>query len=254
MRELGVRLFEGLRNDKALKMSKGQEQLPPSEHHFRWLLYVSAIVLALGGAFLLYVQLVQPEAFDEGFARQLLERHDPGLSQEEFFSEFTLEDGQEFANHRFIGLARDNGTLFAAREAVVTFDIETNETLRAAYLRFGSEPLGLRPSRSWSCPYGTYLNLTLETTGRYRFIGLSTSYLPTLLFKGFLEQQRSKLDERLEQDYTETIGNNFELALGLASGADLTKVWYFSPDEQELHDQQLAKILEGTAECTEVTQ
>ncbi|GEM_PF-6985790 len=259
MRELGVRLFESSRNHKALKMSKGQQELPPSEHHFRWLIYVTILVLAIGGAFLLFVQLSRPTVFSEEYAKELLYRHDASLAQEFFNPNLVEEENGEVRNdRRFTGLVRDNGSFVAIREAIVTVDPEqNNKTILATYTFVGSKPIEIGRSRSWNCPYNTYYNISTEVTDRYYYIGVTSSYLPVLLLLDFLQNrtQTTIIPGFAAEDYQATLGNqdNLNLLIESAKGTDFSQVWYFSPDERIEYEQQLLDLLDATLVCTEVT-
>ena len=242
-------------------MAKGQQELPPSEHHFRWLLYLSVVVVAIGIGFLVFVQLTQPFEFNEDFARDLIERHDPSLSEEQFDAEQTEEENGEIRNDRkFIGLVRDNGSIVAVREAIVTVDPEEdNKTISSTYTFVGSKPLDVGEGRSWSCPFDTYHNISTEVTDQYYYIGLVSNYIPIALFQDFLQEQATfseEFNETFSYDpskgpFDETV--TLESLLAQSTGTDYTQVWYFSPDERAEYESQLAELLEIDDICVEVS-
>lgn len=218
------------------------------EFFLRRVATIAIAIILLGGAILLLLSFSAKPQFDTQYALRLLSKHDPGVLTARFDDMATPNGSELFSSELLI-----ENKSFALRDATVSLGENASEVIGSDMTYFGLRALDVgKTNRSWTCPEGTWLNVSLQETDRYLYVGAVGNWLTTLFFR----------DAASDWNWTdENIAAVAEAANATANASSfrstvnsgyISQVWYFNPDERSAYEKQIADVVELANECNEV--
>lgn len=189
--------------------------------------------------------------FDERYALELLSKHDAEVVNASFKAMATEEGSELFSSAIMIR----NGT-FVGREATISFAEDGNASRLvssdAVWFGLRTPDIG-RAARSWTCPEGTWLNMSVEESGRYLYVGAKGNWLMLSIWRQKIAEW-NWTDEALAAaaQAANVSGASLGAMAEAVKAGSVAMTWYFAPGERAAYDAKVAELAELAAECEEV--